>query len=63
MEWLIGFGLLAFFVYFVVYKMGNKNFWDIATQNPVQALKYFHETPEWYVDEKPTGVGVTGPFF
>ena len=62
MEWLFGLGLIAFFAYFVVYKLGNKKFWDIAQQHPNQALEYFQERPEWYINEKPTGVEVTGPF-
>ena len=63
MDWLIGFGLIAFFIYYVVYILGNKKFWDIANQYPVQALKHFEERSEWYINEKPRDVNVHGPFF
>ena len=55
MEWLVGLGLIAFFVYYVVYKLETEIL-GYCSATPKSGIEYFQERPEWYINEKPTGV-------
>lgn len=50
------------FVWFLVHQAGNPKFWALVRKNPDVAWIFFNSRPEWFVEHKPAGVEVTGPF-
>lgn len=49
------------------YIFGRKNsrhqtFWKAAADNPAEAMMFFMLSSAWFVDKKPAGIDVSGPY-
>ena len=50
----------------ILYKLffvaGDLGFWQVVLRHPEQAWAFFHSHPSWFVDHKPSGVQLIGPY-
>jgi len=40
----------------------RQTFWKAAADNPAEAMMFFMLSPAWFVDKKPAGIDVSGPY-
>jgi hypothetical protein len=61
METLLLVALVAFAVWFVVFKKGNLSFWNVVKAHPTEAWEFVNSRPEWHIGRRPQDRSVTGP--